>query len=375
MKAIIKQLIAILFASCLFSGCNLLSNNRSVVIPPANEFTQKYEQLNKNNSGSLVEVIKLTSTVFNSPLFKVGYIPDDNIIVGVYEKDGAIVGWIPETTEISFSHETGILTSKGLTFISSGKNIVGAKQRTVKPYFLNQEFEYIDGIALWDVRTGKIIKCITYPCQETTTIEDGFSGISVSRDGKWLVTYSESGIGVSGIPDDTPGFYYDLFDEDFSYPWHIGSVAFDEKQQRYAVVFLEGRIYLSDGPLSTDYRVLQNGKKEDYIVVSDSQIDPTGHFLVVARGETTQVINLNNGKVLFEFNVSNPELAFDETGELLFVGSESGLTIYGVKTGEKVAEYDTVGIASLTISEDNRLLIWGDSQGAIHIWAKPSFQQ
>lgn len=346
---------------------SLLSNSPAPTLIPPNEFTQAYEPLSEEAVSSLVEMTSVNSSSLNSPLLKVGYISEDNIILGIYSDGGTVAGWEADTATIAFTHKLGIVTSKGLALIESGKNLIGATKHNFKP----QNIEYVNGIALWDVRTGVLIRCITYPCQGTSTSGDGFLGLAVSDNGKWLAIYSESGIGISGVSDDTPSLYYNINDVDFSYPWDIGSVAFDEKHRRYAVVFQEGRVYVSNNETSTNYHTIAKGTKGDGIVVADAQIDPTGRWLVVARGDKTQVRNLDNGKVLFQIGVSNPVLSFNQTGELLFVGSENKLAIYSIDTAEKIAEYDAVGITSLAISEDNRIVIWGDVQGAIHIWAKP----
>ena len=319
---------------------------------------------------SLVETTLLGSASFSSPLFKVGYISEENIVLGIYSDGGTVAGWEADTATIAFTHKLGIVTSKGLALIESGKNLIGA----TKHNFKSQNIEYVNGIALWDVRTGALIKCITYPCQGTSTSGDGFLGLAVSDNEKWLTIYSESGIGISGVSDDTPSLYYNINDADFSYPWNIGSVTFDEKHRRYAIVFQEGRIYVSNSETSTNYHTIAKGTKEDIAIISDAQIDPTGRWLVVARGAKTQVLSLENGKELLQIEELNPALSFDRIGELLFVGADNKLAIYSILKGSKIIEYDAPGITSLTISEDNRLVIWGDQQGKIHVWGKPSSQ-
>lgn len=193
----------------------------------------------------------------------------------------------------------------------------------------------------------------------------------VDKDQQWNAAFSERGISILRSSDDFIIWSGEVTPIDASYQWDIGSVAFDPANNRYAIVFQEGRINVSDIDHPLNYDTIAQGTKEDRIPITDTQIDITGRRLVVARGTTTKVLNLNNGKVLLEINVSNPVLAFDQTGELLFVGSVNKLAVYSIETAEKIAEFDTTGITSLAISEDNRLVIWGDTQGQIHIWAKP----
>lgn len=76
------------------------------------------------------------------------------------------------------------------------------------------------------------------------------------------------------------------------------------------------------------------------------------------------------GQALFQIDASSPALAFDPFGRLLFVGSRNQLQVYDVEKMNVVAEYDVTGITSIAVSEDNRLIIWGDGDGAVHLWGR-----
>jgi hypothetical protein len=336
-----------------------------------NEFNTHYEFITDKVVDSLTEISLLSSPQLRSELYEVGYIARDNVAVGVYRDLGTVAGWNIETSAITFNHELGIVTAKGVTFTASGKNVVGAMGHFLKTDALGHNIEYLSGIAVWDVRTGTMLKCLAYRCRQNSDEEDGFLGFAVDRDQNWDAAFSENGISILRSSDDFIIWSGEVTAVDASYQWDIGSVAFDPVHHRYAIIFQEGRVYVSDIDHPLSYDTIARGEKGDIVPIIDAQIDATGRWLVFARGETTKVLNLNNGKVLLEINVSNPVLAFDETGELLFVGSANKLAIYSIEKAEKIAEYDAVGITSLAISEDNRLVIWGDTQGVIHVWAKP----
>lgn len=367
-------LVLIQFMLISLSSCkSSYSSNATPTLVPPNEFTQTYEPLREGVVDSLIETTLLSSPSLNSPLLKVGYLDEDNIIVGIYSEGGTVTGWDLDTGALAFSHELGIVTSKALFLISSGKHLIGATEHNFKFNVSNQKTEYINGVGLWDVRSGALIKCLTFPCQGNPPQRDGFLGIAVDADGKWLAIFSETGLVLTSAFDNSSDLNIDFDAVDSPYHWQAGSVAFDEVNRRYITVFQEGRIYISDieHPYSYSYRTLTKGTKGEYEIITEAKIDPTGRWLVIARGAETNVFNLDNGKSLLGINTSNPLLSFDQTGELLFVGSTNKLTVYTVETGEKIAEYDNVGITSLAISEDNRLVIWGDAQGLIHVWGKP----
>lgn len=365
----IKRLF--LIVCCALIGCVSAPSKTGLptLISP-NEFTREYEPLRVDIVSSLSEVSSYNPGPLSGPIVKTGYISKSNIVVGIYENGAKIAGWKADSATLVFAHELNIVTSKALYLTQSGEKLIGATGHNFKSNVLNQNVEYIDGIGLWDVPTGALLKCISYPCQERSVQPDGFLGVAIKDDLSSVATFSEVVLGITSLSGESSGFTSAINPPDAPYNWNIGAVAFDEWNDRYVVILQEGRIYVSDDVSSIRYRVLIDGKQGDLIPIDDVQISPTGQWLVLARGNKTQILRLDKGTVLLEIEVPNPELAFDQMGNMLFVGSGNKLTVYRVKTGEKLAEYDTVGITSLAISEDNRLLIWGDKGGHIHVWAK-----
>ncbi|MGD0752476.1 MAG: hypothetical protein ABSA23_13855, partial [Anaerolineales bacterium] len=64
-------------------------------------------------------------------------------------------------------------------------------------------------------------------------------------------------------------------------------------------------------------------------------------------------------------------LAFDRSEQLLFVGTNDAISVIDLAEKSTLTTISTAGLTTFTISSDNRLLIWGDSKGAIHIWGIP----
>ena len=247
---------------------------------------------------------------------------------------------------------------------------MGATEHNFAPNVLNENIEYISGIGLWDVTTGALLKCISEPCQEGSEQPYGDLGVVIKDDLSSVAAFSEVVLGITNFSGESSGFILTINPPDAPYIWSIGAVAFDEWNNRYVVIFQEGRIDVSRDMDAFHYRVLAEGEQGDRTPIDDAQIDPTGQWLVIARGDKTRVLNLNSGNTLLQFDVSRPVLSFDQTGKLLFVGSGNKIAIYSIESAEKIVEYDTSGITSLSISEDNRLVIWGDKEGKIHVWAK-----
>jgi hypothetical protein len=369
-SSMIKKII--LLVCCTLAGCVSSPPSKTglpTLISP-NEFTQAYEPLRVDIVGSLSAVSSFSSTLLSGPIVKAAYISKSNTVVGIYDNGAEIAGWEADSSTLAFTYKLNIVTSKALYLTQSGEKLIGATGHNFRPDVRNQSVEYVSGIGVWDVPTGALLKCITEPCQESSEQPSGFLGVVIKDDLSSWATFSEVVLGITHLSGESSGFTMAINPPDAPYNWNIGAVAFDEWNSRFVVIFQEGRIHVSDEVSSMRYRVLAEGEQGDLISIDDAQIDPRGYWLVVARGNKIQILNLDNGTVSLEIEVPNPVLAFDRTGNMLFVGSANKLTVYTVETGEKIAEYDAAGITSLAISEDNRLLIWGDAPGQIHIWAK-----
>jgi hypothetical protein len=365
----IKKLI--LLVCCALVGCvpSPSKTGLPTLIAP-NEFTQAYEPLRVDIVSSLAEVSSFNSGQLSGPIIKAGYISKSNTVVGIYDNGATVAGWKADASTLAFTHKLNIVTSKGLYLTQSGQKLMGATKHNFKPNALDQNVEYIDGVGLWDVSTGAFLKCIVYPCQESSIPPDGFLGVVIKDDLSSVATFGGYVLGLTNFSGESSGFELEINPPDAPYFWNIGAVAFDEWNNRYVIIFQEGRIDVSRDMDAFHYRVLAEGEQGDRTPIDDAQIDPTGQWLVIARGDKTRVLNLNSGNTLLQFDVSRPVLSFDQTGKLLFVGSGNKIAIYSIESAEKIVEYDTSGITSLSISEDNRLVIWGDKEGKIHVWAK-----
>jgi hypothetical protein len=64
-------------------------------------------------------------------------------------------------------------------------------------------------------------------------------------------------------------------------------------------------------------------------------------------------------------------ISFDRTGRVLAVATLKGITIFDVENKIIIREYPVGEVTALYFSRDNRLLIWGDTEGNVHLWGVP----
>jgi WD40 repeat protein len=226
------------------------------------------------------------------------------------------------------------------------------------------------------METGELIQCMTYPCQENTSSKDGNIGAVIDPDRRWVFSYSESTISIGDLSGKTEGRLSLVNDLDTDYMWSIGAIAPDAAHDGYAIVFQEGKVWLDTVDRSASrYRTLVDGKKNDVQEVITAKFDPAGQWLAFIRGGYMSVWYLGKKPESLYLEEKVPQavdLSFDHSGSLLFVGGGDKITIWDLTNKSIVAEHEASGITSLDISEDNRLLIWGDAQGAIHVWGIPA---
>jgi len=61
-------------------------------------------------------------------------------------------------------------------------------------------------------------------------------------------------------------------------------------------------------------------------------------------------------------------MCFDRTGQILAVATKNGIMVFNLAEKKLIEEYQVGEVTALYFTRDNRLLIWGDAQGAIHFW-------
>jgi WD40 repeat protein len=151
--------------------------------------------------------------------------------------------------------------------------------------------------------------------------------------------------------------------------------AFDPSHDRYAIAFRDGEVLIKKSGQEDSLLGLSHylGKYKDGTgdEVAALSFSPNGQLLARIQGKvlTVWVVTVLSGKTQLEHDISNGRLiAFDQSSKMLFVGTVNGVEVWGVKDGRLLGEYTTPGITSLSVSLDNRLLIWGDKSGAIHVW-------
>jgi hypothetical protein len=241
--------------------------------------------------------------------------------------------------------------------------------------------EYFHWIGLWNILSGSLDQCYTWPCTGELTDPDqiAYAYIGAVIDDKTEVTYSEGSYLTTISSPENGGGVALVNSPDADYWWHIGKMAANSDQNRLAVVFQEGGITLykisepdSWWPLAW-IDVLEKGEENQLQTVYEAIFDLGGKWLAIVRGQDLIIWQVSGWKrEVFREQVGNLHgMKFNPSGELLFIGRDNEINVISLQKRRMIFEMQASGITTLDISDDNRLLFWGDEHGTVHAWGIP----
>jgi WD40 repeat protein len=200
-----------------------------------------------------------------------------------------------------------------------------------------------------------------------------------SMDAETVVTYGDDSFSAHVLTPGGVGGGMPVNSPDSDYWWHIGNVAVNSDLNRLAIVFQEGRIHLQKISTSGNFPlgrwdVLAKGKEDQLQPVQEAIFDPGGKWLAIVRGQDLIVWKVSGWKrkILQEHIVNVGGMKFNPSSELLFIGADNAIRAISLKGGDFIFEAQAPGITSLEISDDNRLLFWGDENETVHMWGIPA---
>jgi WD40 repeat protein len=245
---------------------------------------------------------------------------------------------------------------------------------------LGEPQEYFHWIALWNILSGFLDKCFTGSCtgELTDPGQIAYAYIGAVVDDNTEVTYSEGSYLTTILSPEDGGGISLVNSPDADYWWHIGRMAVNSDQNRLAIVFQEGGITLRKiietgiWPLAwTD--VLVRGEENQLQPIQEAIFDPDGRWLAIVRGQDLIIWQVSGWKrEVFREQIGNVHgMQFNPSGELLFIGRDNAINVVSLKERSMVFEMQAPSITSLDISDDNRLLFWGDERGTVHAWGIP----
>lgn len=339
-------------------------------LPSPDNFTESFSVLTPQNVMRIQEIAELSTGNINLPLVDLAQAPNSEELVVLY-KGGTFQRWNMATKNLMAEYDFGYAEIHAGNFTRDG-SLVFTPGGTVTGYDIGDLLGYI----IWNLETGTPEFCASPNCSIIGKINPRlpYENAFIDPTGKFLVEYSLIGFNVNdlnGNPSVGHAMSSNMMDES------IKIMAMDNSGEYFAYAFESGSIYVES--IERAYSLSNFDKKNfrlnhDPKYWIDLEFDETLNWLAILDDQKASVFDL--GKVFstlfFEIDIDDGNvIRFDRTGKLLIIGTKNGLDIYEIETNTKLGIFEGFDVTSIYISNDNRLLIWGDSKGAIHIWVVP----
>ncbi len=210
------------------------------------------------------------------------------------------------------------------------------------------------GVKLWDVETGELVRTVPLPPSASRQIYDRYPAPAFSPDGKTLIAWVDGG-------------NFQLVDVATGQP--IGTfrgtmMAFSPDGQTVAI--------------QTDPQTLQllnvaTGQKTLTFAGTGLVFIPGGRTALVYRtDDTTQVCDLATGQVLATPSLTGSRRAFSPDGRTLLTISAEGVQVFDAATWQVLATmtgHMSLGAAtSVAFTQDGRQLVTGSEDGLVTGW-------
>lgn len=373
---VLLKLKVLWFAVCVILSTVACVNEHDassqLILPSPDSYTQNFIEINQGNVLYLEQTDAFQIDYYDNTNYIFKYVLGGNKIVSCCSQDNEILVWDVFSGSILNKYTISNSNVLPYEFDTTGKWLLGKVETS-----LNSIEQDNPGLFVWDSATGKVKSCIWANCGQKPMYEYEISGAILESEGDLVIEFDNYEYFLYDVQRDSLIPKTALNCADCGHWWQIGKIAYDTVNNRYAIVFQEGRIQMdyldwdaSPTPSISKSVVLDYGAKHDLQNIYAAEFAPSGRYLAFVRGNILKVLEVEGktAREKFKMRLNNGTgLVFDQTGSLLFIVSKDKIAVLDILLKDIIAEYYTPEIISISISGDNRLLIWGDKIGEIHI--------
>jgi WD40 repeat protein len=301
--------------------------------------------------------------------------PVSSVIQAVYE-NGTLIQWdsiIQKIVAVQnvFAEESGESTKLSVYQMNAGVNFNrdGSFLITPSKILRNQ----LHGEVVWNTNSRTFtLKNERFDFQALRlhpTLDIGFTVFDESKDISFDMGVGSKFLGGGSLAVERYGTSY------------LTRIALDPMGDYLAVVDVNSTILVGDistfsepeqeglFQYATPYRLF--GYSGKAINTVDLKFDETHFWLGWLTHEKLVVWGLKNYIFPLEFETNLEDgntISFDRTGKILAVATQNGVKVFDIEKGKEVAHYAVGDVTALYFTRDNRLMIWGDTEGNIHLW-------
>jgi WD40 repeat protein len=331
-------------------------------------FTEDLEEIHPGTVIHLIEIQRLFDNSEDGAVSGIYIDIPNNFVKVVYSNSGKLKSYDLSTSKLVSSIDLGIKQGTSVEFNISGSQLLGATRSTIAENNLGVDV-YVGGIALWDTSTGVVLKCYDPPCSDDNGTLASFAGFALNPNGDSIIIFSDYVFSInSGL--DIPYTEIETVNSPDSGTLNtIGKMSYDHLGRRFAIAYENGEIEIGGFP-----RVYLQNEYNDRSKVDDLVFSNNGKLLATISNNIIIIWNVGlfQGNISFTVSIPGAKLiAFDALSKLLFISTDEQTIAIELESQNILSYIDTPGITSLVVSQDNKILVWGDKDGSVYVLASP----
>jgi WD40 repeat protein len=377
------QAVAEIQSRKLFSQNQMQPN----ILPPT-LITEELAEITPKNINDIEEVYLFQQNE-HIQFIAIAELEDDRSMLGV-TKDGFLYKWTLNSSSTHSQSVFGIVDltrqqmesfpanklSAGISFNQNGEFVIVPSQL---------DSGGIYGLSIWDTKDFSLLYCEgdEQYCPGWPKSDYSLESLIIHPT-RNLFLYSGEYLlsgwsGFNGYQTDPGDVLQGWTDEELSIirmaiDFHGDYFAFADDGGNIQVV--DVRIYKQDAdrvPINDSFEInskkLTDAKTTPEII--DLELDDTHSWLGWLTDQNVFLWSFQDYLSPLQFSAAVDDgnaICFDRTGQILAVATQTGIKILSTKTGTEIAYFPVGDVSTVYFSRDNRLLIWGDATGNVHIW-------
>ena len=334
--------------------------------------SQQFISFDKNNLSDISEISYLSGGGDCGEISSIQVVLEKDLVYGYCSISRELIIW---NISLKIEEERSVLdidVDLGVSISKDGSSVLGLSQRIINSNSESEEFIY------------EVLICVQDDSLKYTSLHlcelgedeyfEAIRGIHISPNGKFALVYYPFWYELYDLENNED--YYVGLSGDADYYVDIGYMAFHPNSKKLAVSFRDTaicsygdvQIFQLHGPSFMLYKGYKDKSNQMLQTVKDLEFSPDGKWLANITDDGINVWRINILKThrLLDFKSANI-IAFSSDSELLFIGTNDELVVYNLSAKEIIYKIKTPNIESLSISNGNQILAWGDSSGFIHI--------